>query len=104
MTYSIIAIVVLTVLLSAYSILVPEAQTSGDNIYTARCEDVGCTWNTTSDVCRLLNSSGQQNGTACRTQGEMPLGSLFTSDGVVFVIIMAAFLILIVRSFLPSGK
>ena len=39
-----------------------------------------------------LNSSG------------VPLGNLFVGTGVVFVIIMAALIILVVKSFLPSGK
>jgi len=34
----------------------------------------------------------------------VPLGSLFTSSGVVFVIIMAALIILVVKSFMPGGK
>ena len=34
----------------------------------------------------------------------VPLGSLFSSDGIVFVIIMAALVIVVVRSFLGSGK
>ena len=34
----------------------------------------------------------------------VPLGNLFTSQGIVFVIIMAALIILVVKAFLPSGK
>ena len=34
----------------------------------------------------------------------VPLGSLFTSQGVVFVIIMAALLILVVKAFMPGTK
>jgi len=34
----------------------------------------------------------------------VPLGTLFTSGGVVFVIIMAALVILVVKSFMPGGK
>lgn len=34
----------------------------------------------------------------------VPLGNLFTSDGVVFVIIMAALIIVVVRAFMPKGK
>lgn len=34
----------------------------------------------------------------------VPLGSLFVSTGVVFVIIMAALLILVVKSFMPGTK
>lgn len=33
-----------------------------------------------------------------------PLGSLFDGTGVVFVIIMAALIILVVKAFLPGGK
>lgn len=35
---------------------------------------------------------------------DVPLGTLFASTGVVFVIIMAALIILVVKSFMPSGK
>ena len=33
----------------------------------------------------------------------VPLGSLFVGSGVVFVIIMAALIILVVKAFLPKG-
>lgn len=34
----------------------------------------------------------------------VPLGSLFTSNGVIFLIIMVALVIVVVRSFLKGGK
>lgn len=34
----------------------------------------------------------------------VPLGSLFVSGGVVFLIIMAALIILVVKAFLKGGK
>lgn len=34
----------------------------------------------------------------------VPLGNLFVGSGVVFVIIMAALIILVVKAFLPGGK
>lgn len=34
----------------------------------------------------------------------VPLGSLFVGSGVVFVIIMAALIILVVKAFLPGSK
>lgn len=34
----------------------------------------------------------------------VPLGSLFVGTGIVFLIIMAALIILVVKSFMPSGK
>ena len=33
-----------------------------------------------------------------------PLGSLFSGNGIVFIIIMAALVIVVVRSFMPKGK
>lgn len=65
-TNAIMAIVLLVVLFQLYSVLVPEAQTAGDN----------------------LNSSG------------VPLGSFFTANGVVFLIIMAALIFVVVKSFM----
>ena len=37
-------------------------------------------------------------------QSGVPLGSLFSGSGIVFVIIMAALVIVVVRSFLKGGK
>ncbi len=34
----------------------------------------------------------------------VPLGSLFTSSGVIFIIIMVALIVVVVRSFMPGGK
>jgi len=34
----------------------------------------------------------------------VPLGSLFTSSGAIFIIIMVALVIVIIKAFLPSGK
>ena len=33
-----------------------------------------------------------------------PLGSIFSGSGVVFIIIMAALVIVVVKSFMPKGK
>ena len=64
------AIVILVVLFKGYAVLVPEAQSAGDE----------------------LNSSG------------VPLGGLFTSDGVVFLVIMAALVIVVIRKFMGGKK
>jgi len=34
----------------------------------------------------------------------VPLGSLFTSSGLVFIIIMASLVVVVVKSFMPGGK
>lgn len=67
---AITAIVLLVVLFKLYAVLVPEAQTAGDE----------------------LNASG------------VPLGGLFTGNGIVFLIIMAALIFVVVRSFLKGKK
>ncbi len=50
-----------------------------------------------------LVPEAQTAGDALNASG-VPLGSLFVGSGVVFVIIMAALIILVVKAFLPSGK
>lgn len=48
-----------------------------------------------------LVPEAQAAGNSLNASG-VPLGSLFVGSGVVFVIIMAALIILVVKSFLPS--
>lgn len=50
-----------------------------------------------------LVPEAQAAGDSLNASG-VPLGGLFVSSGIVFVIIMAALVILVVRSFLPGGK
>jgi len=51
----------------------------------------------------VLVPEAQTAGDALNATG-VPLGSLFTSSGVVFVIIMAALVISVVLAFMPSGR
>jgi hypothetical protein len=67
---AIMAIILIFILFKLYAILVPEAQTAGDELQT----------------------SG------------VPLGSLFGGNGIMFVIIMVALVILVVRSFLKGRR
>lgn len=50
-----------------------------------------------------LVPEAQAAGDSLNASG-VPLGNLFVGTGVVFVIIMAALIILVVKAFLPSGK
>jgi hypothetical protein len=52
-----------------------------------------------------LVPEAQAAGDSLNASG-VPLGSLFTSNGVVFVIIMAALIIVVIRAFMPgkAGK
>ena len=49
----------------------------------------------------VLVPEAQSAGTALNASG-VPLGSLFTANGVVFIVIMAALVILVIRSFLKQ--
>ena len=50
-----------------------------------------------------LVPEAQASGNTLNASG-VPLGNLFTSSGVVFVIIMASLIIVIVRSFMGGKK
>ena len=50
-----------------------------------------------------LVPEAQTAGDALNASG-VPLGGLFTSSGIIFVIIMAALVILVVKSFMPSSR
>ncbi len=50
-----------------------------------------------------LVPEAQTAGNTLNASG-VPLGSLFVGGGVVFVIIMAALIVLVVRTFMKSGK
>lgn len=67
---AILGIILLVVLFKLYAVLIPEAETAGDE----------------------LNASG------------VPFGTLFIGGGLIFIIIMVALLIVVVKGFLPGSK
>lgn len=67
---AILGIVLLVVLFKLYAVLIPEAQSAGND----------------------LNESG------------VPFGGLFTGNGVVFIVIMAALIIVVVKAFMGGKK
>lgn len=50
-----------------------------------------------------LVPTAQAAGNSLNASG-VPLGTLFQDNGVVFIIIMAALVVLVVKSFMPGGK
>ena len=99
---AILGIIIIVILFQAYAALVPEAQSAGDMMNDSnRCIDVGCFYNGTSSTCfGLANES-----ILCPTNANtIPLGGIFSGSGVVFIIIMAALVIVVIRSFLKKGK
>ena len=98
------AIVFIIVIFMAYASIVPEAQTAGNELNASNsCVDAGCFFNsshlTTDGIdCYKDNAT---SGFLCDQSGYVvPLGGLFGGQGVVFVIIMVALLIVIVKGLL----
>lgn len=108
-TVAVIGIVFLVILLTVYSVLIPEAQTAGDSLnISVRCADAGCFYNTSNDNSTVgvscIESSALTNNTCATQLDAIPLATLFSGTGVVFVIIMATLIILIVRAYLKKIK
>lgn len=101
-TSVIIGIIILVVILQVYSVIVPEAQAAGDGLGDAeRCSVAGGFFNTSQSAC--LNGTTPADTLSVNFTA-VPLSSLFSSTGVVFVIVMAVLIILIVKSFIGKGK
>lgn len=100
-TTAIMAIIVLVVLFNIYSATIPLAATAGEDLNASnRCAATGCFYNLSTAVCQ--NSSVNAIGCTATNYESPPLSGLIGSGGLVFVVVMAAFLILIVRSHLKN--
>ena len=98
---AILSIVLLVVLFQLYASLVPTAQIAGDGLGDeALCGDVSCFYNSSRDTACTANNVTTGDTTACTTVNSVPLGSLFAGTGVIFIIIMAALVIIVTKSFM----
>ena len=106
MTTAMIAIVLVVVVFLVYAGVMPEATAAGDSMNnSATCADVGCWYNSTSDYCQYNSTHSDNESFACsRPTAIIPLSSLFGGTGLVFVLVMAALFILVIRSFLKGKK
>ena len=96
-----LGLIVIVVLFQVYAEVIPETQTAGDLMNDAtRCAGVGCSWNTSNEICYA--TSNYSAATCAAGSQTVPLSSLVISGGVVFTIIMAALIILIVKSAMTS--
>ena len=101
---AILTIILLVVLFQVYASLVPTAQAAGDSMNASNnCVAQGCYWNSTGvsgAECQVADS----DLTGCAVTTTIPLNTLFAGTGFIFVIIMAALIVLVVKSFLQKGK
>lgn len=97
LTTVVMSIILIVVLLQVYAEVVPEVSDGGDALGdSARCADRGCSWNTSNEICYA--TSNYSAATCSADSQTIPLAGLVGSSGIVLVIIMAALLILIVKS------
>lgn len=100
---AVVTLVILTILFEAFAVIMPLAQDSGDNLNESnQCvNNAGGFWNTTQERCTVEEGSGTILQTA---PGAVPLNALFSGTGIVFIVIMAALLILVVKGLLGKKK
>ncbi len=99
-TSAIIALIVLIVLFQIYATVVPTAQTAGDSLGDATaCTNAGGFFNTTQSAC--LNGTGPAD-TGTVNFSSIPLSGLFAGTGVVFVIVIAALIILVIKAIIDK--
>ena len=100
-------LVVLIILFTAYSVIVPEAQSAGNSFNASeQCITAGCFYNATNSTNGFCGTDGLGE-TACDVSSAntpIPLSGLFSGTGVVFLIVMAVLIIVIVKGYLKSKK
>lgn len=92
---AIMTIIVIAALLSIYAAVVPTGQSAGDDLAdSGQCTSQGGYWNDTQATCYNTSDINAQAEQAFR---EVPIGNLFGGNGIVFLLLMVALFILIVR-------
>lgn len=102
---AIILIILIGVLLSVYSIMIPEAQQAGDLFNTSnQCNARGCFYNWTTDVCQFDAANASKG--FCIFPSNVPFAQSFSSTGIVFAVVMAGLFLIILKSlfFGKNGK
>lgn len=99
-------VIFVVVIFQIFSSLVPEAQSAGEQLNSSnRCAELGCFFgdgiNGTQDGCFNNQSVEQEN---CAVNNEIPLSSLFSSRGVVILLLMVGLFIMVIRLVMPKGK
>ena len=101
----IMVVVAIVILFSLYAALVPEAMSSGNDLNASNtCVRNGCAWNVTrANDCSSGNTTSTDT-TYCDRTESIPLSSLFTSSGFVFILVMIGLLLLVVKLTMGHGK
>lgn len=102
-TTALLAIILTVVLFQAYAEIVPIAQDGGDELGdAARCDADGGYWNLTLSDCR--NNESSQSVSTQYDYTSVPLSGIFSGNGIVFLIIMAALVFVVIKNFTRDMK
>ena len=87
---------------SLFAALYPEASAAGDGVGDeGMCEDSSCFYNASRTVDCTASNETSDDTTACAatgySTGGFPLGGLFASGGIVFIVIAASILMLYLK-------
>ncbi len=108
---AVLGLILLVVLFSIYATVMPEAQSAGASMNISNtCVADGCAynasntwWNATPEK-NCIATAGETNDSCTTFRGAIPLSGLFNAGGAIFIIVMAALLVLVVRSYLKGKK
>jgi len=95
-----VGIFVIIIIFQAWAAIMPEAQTAGDSMNNSvACTAAGGFYNVSEVDCQVNTT----NVTSI-DYSPIPLGGLFSGTGIVFIIIMAALIIWVVKGAMPPKK
>ncbi len=98
-------IITIVILFNLFSSLMPEVQSAGTELQDSDiCAESGCFFNSTLTPSCVINSSQEGTGFCQNDFNTIPLSSLFSSTGVVVLLLMVFLLIGVLRLALPSRK
>lgn len=103
-------LIVVVILFQVYADVIPEAQAAGNSLNESiQCTSNRCFFNATGNTTtgiRCFAVEGEENvGCATSsTHSAIPFAGLFSGTGIVFLIIMAALLILVVKAYFSNKK
>jgi ABC-type dipeptide/oligopeptide/nickel transport system permease subunit len=99
-------LVIIVVMMSLGSTLIPEVQSAGDELNDSnRCTEAGCYYNSSNTDAECTQNATGGGTTACGESAQtMPLGGLFSSDGIVPLIIIVGLLVAVIGGAIAWAK
>lgn len=97
-----LVIISVIILFSIFDALVPEAQSAGTQLGDAqRCSDGGGFFNTSQSACLNGTNPGDTGVVAFSA---IPISTLFSSSGVIILLLMVSLILIVIKMVMPRGK